>query len=223
MTESGYTHISMVLDRSGSMSSIINDTIGGFNTFLGEQKKQEGKCTLSLMQFDDKHEQLETFKDIQEVKELDSKVYVPRGSTALLDAIGTTIAVTKEEIEKMNEKDRPDKVLFVISTDGEENASREYDLKQINELITKYTEENKWQFIFLGANQDAIQSGNRMGFISTNSMTYTANDKGIDSMYKTLSRKAGKLRGLHTNASVVELEDAVAFDAADRLEQENAK
>jgi len=129
----GYIHIAVILDRTGSMESIRDDTIGGFNAFLNEQKQQPGKATLTLVQFDsqDPYEVIHQVKTIQEVSELTRETYVPRASTPLLDAIGRGINDLEKSVADMKEGDRPSKVVFVVITDGQENASREFRRDQI--------------------------------------------------------------------------------------------
>jgi uncharacterized protein YegL len=173
-----YTHISFVLDRSGSMQSMLNDAIGGFNAFLAEQQAFPGEATFTLAQFDNIYELIYPFANLQDVKPLTKETFVPRGSTALLDAIGKCIIETGKHLAATPEPARPEKVLFVILTDGEENSSREFDLHKINELITHQQDVYQWQFIFLAANQDAIASASRLGIDMARGavMGYTSQD-----------------------------------------------
>ncbi len=173
-----YTHISFVLDRSGSMQSMVNDAIGGFNAFLAEQQAFPGEATFTLAQFDNIYELLYPFANIQDVKPLTKETFVPRGSTALLDAIGKCVNETGKHLAATPEPARPEKVLFVILTDGEENSSREFNHHQINDMITQQQNVYKWQFIFLAANQDAIASASRLGIDTTGGavMGYTSQD-----------------------------------------------
>jgi len=194
-----YTHISLVLDRSGSMSTVRDDTIGGFNTFLKDQRDLDDKCTFSMIQFDTEYEILYTFIEVKEVPELNNKTFVPRGGTALLDAIGQTVIATGNELSKMKEEDRPSKVLFVILTDGEENSSREYTKEKINEMIKHQEDVYKWKFIFLAANQDAIQVGNIIGTKSGNSLSIAASSKGVGATYSTISTKLKSFRGMSSD------------------------
>ena len=192
--DNNYTHISIVLDRSGSMDSIKKDTIGGFNTFLKAQKEAPGKATLSLIRFDNFYEPVYEMVEIQSVKDLDSSNFVPRGSTALLDAIGQTINDTGAKLNAMAEDKKPSKVLFVIITDGEENSSREFTKDQINKMITEQRETWKWEFVFLAATQDAIQTGIDYGIGVRNSMSYQATGKGTQAMYATLNANTTSYR-----------------------------
>src|SRR3990167_396194 len=169
--KSGYTHIAIVLDRSGSMQSCIADTIGGFNAFIEEQKKVPGEATLTLVQFDDAYEWVQAglpLKDIPALK------FEPRGSTALLDAIGKTINDQGLWLSVKHEHDRPEKVIFVIITDGHENASREFTRDKIFQLIRQQESQYQWQFVFIGANQDAIAAGAQIGVYSDSALTYDA-------------------------------------------------
>lgn len=164
------TDITVILDRSGSMSSVKNDTEGGFDQFVIDQKKVPGKAVLTLVQFDDRYDLVYESKDLSEVRPLQLE---PRGSTALLDAIGKTIQNTGERLRRMKEKDRPGKVIFVILTDGEENASVEYNRTKINEMITHQTEKYSWNFVFLGSNIDAIKEARFLGINVNSALNYS--------------------------------------------------
>lgn len=183
----GYTDITVALDRSGSMEIIKDDTIGGFNQFLSDQKAVPGDATITLAQFDDQYEVVYSASDIQSVKALDSLTFVPRGSTALYDAIGRTIIDTGKRLEAMPEDARPGKVIFVIVTDGQENASKEFRVDKISEMIGHQKTKYSWEFVFLGANQDAIFTAKNIGISAANAMTYAANSKGVHAVYATIS------------------------------------
>lgn len=186
------TDITIVLDRSGSMSTIRDDTIGGFNSFLKDQKETDEGDRLTLVQFDTVYETVHDNIPLSEVPELGTETFVPRGGTALLDALGRTINDTGARLAKLDEKDRPNKVIFVIITDGEENSSREFagpnGHKQIMEMIQHQTEKYSWQFMYIGANQDAIQVGNALGISAGSSMSYAASTVGTQNTWKGLSR-----------------------------------
>lgn len=198
-----HTHIAIVLDRSGSMSSCADDTKGGFDTFVADQKKAVGTATLTLAQFDNEYEVIHSAKNIQEVPPL---VFIPRGGTALLDAIGKTIATTGEALAALPEDERPERVAFVIITDGHENASKEFKREKIMEMIKHQTENYKWEFVFLGANQDAIQAGASMGIHGMNSMTYDAKNTG--QAYVSMS---SNMRSMRSRATAT-----MSFSAEDR-------
>lgn len=157
---SDLTDITLIVDRSGSMSSCLTDAQGGINTFIEDQKKQPGEAIFSLLQFDTEYEW--KWKGIP-IKDAAEYVLEPRGLTALLDAVGRAIAETGERLKKMEEKDRPGLVVIAIVTDGEENSSKEYKKKQIKEMITLQKDTYKWQFTFLGANQDAFAEAGGIG------------------------------------------------------------
>ena len=180
----GYTHIQVLLDRSGSMQSILNDTIGGFKNFLTEQQKAEGTATIGLDQFDTYFEEVYSCLNIQEVHDL---VLAPRGGTALYDAIGLSIIKTGSLLGELPEDERPSLVLFLIITDGEENSSREYTQEMVAGLIKRQTDEWKWAFHFLAANQDAFKTGGGMHVNSSTTMTYAATSGGTQSAYSGLS------------------------------------
>jgi len=183
----GYTHISVIIDKSGSMANTQTDTIGGFNTFLKEQQDIEGTGTLTLIQFDDRYEVHENMSPLSGAVSLNKKTYAPRGSTALLDAIGKTINLTEGNLKEMKKKDYPEKVIFLIITDGEENASREFKKSNISEMIKRHEEEDEWDFVFIGANMDAIAEGGSMGLRAFNTANYDASSAGTQHLYCSVS------------------------------------
>jgi len=183
----GLTEIVCILDRSGSMSHLTTDTIGGFNTFLKEQKEVEGEARLSLVLFDDEYDLLFDHVDIQSVEELTDKTYFARGNTALFDAIGRTINAVGERLKKTEEDERPEKVIFVITTDGHENASTEFTEKsQIKDMIDHQEEKYSWEFIYMGANQDAIAEGSTFGIKAGRAMNFIADSEGVGSSYQVM-------------------------------------
>jgi Mg-chelatase subunit ChlD len=164
-----YSEVVCIIDRSGSMISIRQDAIGGFNTFLDEQRKGEGRTALTLVQFDNKYEVMYESTPIDEVEDLTDKTFKPRGTTALLDAIGRTI---KDTIARLGgSHDRPRSVVFAIVTDGQENSSVEYNRDQIKELI-QGQEAAGWHFFFLAANQDAFAEATAMGIPRMNTTNW---------------------------------------------------
>ena len=186
MTKPNFIEIVVVLDRSGSMGTVRLDTIGGFNTFVSDQKLNAvGEIKLSLIQFDDQYEVVYNGKQITDVPPLTEETFVPRGMTALLDAVGKSINAVGDRLAKTPEVERPSLVVFVILTDGQENASKEFKLEQVKEMITHQKEKYGWQFVFLGADQDAFQAA-QMGLSANSTYNYTsANTIGT---YTTLSR-----------------------------------
>lgn len=191
MPNKDYTHITLVVDRSGSMAGTAKDAQGGLNTLIQEQSKLPGKCTVTLVQFDDQYEVVHDQVPINSVGEYRLR---PRGGTALLDAIGKGINSTGEALSKMKEEDRPGLVLFVIVTDGDENSSKEFDNKKIREMIKLQEEVYKWQFNYIGANQDAFSVASRMGMSMSGVANYVANSKGTQEVYTSASLKVGRMR-----------------------------
>lgn len=182
-----YTKIICVLDKSGSMSSIIDDSIGGFNSFLKSQKELDGNATMRIHMFDSDYETVVNDKDIQDIEELTRKTYVPGSSTALYDAIGFTIYDELNWLGSTKNEERPEKTLFIILTDGQENSSRKFKKNQIKELIEECRKELNWEFIYLGANQDACFVAESMGMSRGNSYTYDYSSKGTTDAYSTLN------------------------------------
>jgi len=183
-----FTDITIVLDRSGSMQAVADDTIGGFNRFLLDQKQAPGDGVLTLVQFDHEYEFVHKAKPLAEVPALSRQTFVPRGQTALLDAIGRTLNDTFDRLAKTDESQLPDSVIFVILTDGHENASREFSRETVFKQITERQEKQRWRFVFLGANQDAIETGERLGIDRRSSLSYAANANGTRASLKSLSR-----------------------------------
>ncbi len=179
--------IVVVLDRSGSMAAAIDDTIGGFNGFLEEQKRAEGLARLTLTRFDHEYEIVYEREDIARVPPLDRSTYVPRGNTALLDAIGRTIGALGARIAADAEAERPWKVVFVILTDGQENASREFTRSRILEMIREKEQEAGWEFVFLGANQDAIAEARSIGIAADKAASWTSSKAAYEMYSKKLS------------------------------------
>lgn len=187
------TKIICILDRSGSMSSILSDAIGGFNAFLKEQKQIEGEATMDVLLFDNKFNKVVSNVDIQKVKELTDKTYTAGNTTALYDAIGMSI---DNELDFLAEdpKNRSDKTLCVILTDGMENASHCYNKNKIKMMISEMEEKFKWNFIFLAANQDAVLTADGLGITAGNSVNFDATSDGINVAYKTMSRATSYYR-----------------------------
>lgn len=172
MTDSNYTHLLTVVDRSGSMAPVAKDMIGGLNNFFAEQAEGEGKCLVDYSQFDTVYEQAFTDVPVSEAK----AVLTPRGGTALLDAIGQSVTDLGEKLAAMPESERPGTVIVVVVTDGEENSSTEWKPEAVKALIKNQEDKYNWRFTFLGANIDAVSVGSLYGFGAGSSLTYnTAN------------------------------------------------
>lgn len=182
-----------ILDRSGSMGGLESDTIGGYNSMLSKQKKEKtGKVSVTTVLFDDQYELLYNQVPIEKVSPMTEKEYYVRGSTALLDAIGKTVMQVKANQDK---KEIKDKVLFVIITDGMENASREYRADQIKKLIEERKEKNNWEFLFLGANIDAIGAAKDIGIDSSRAVRFKSDKKGTAKNYEVLNEAIKEIRG----------------------------
>lgn len=193
--ENNSTQIVCILDRSGSMRKIIDDAIGGFNSFLEKQKKLDEPATMTVALFDDQYELLYDNIDINKVDEMTSNVWSPRGLTALYDAIGKTINTVRDKHKKLPKNQRPSKVLVAIVTDGLENDSKEYTKKDINKL-TKEMQKKDWQFIYLAANQDAFAEGVSIGVSAGNTLNYKNTKKGNKVMFDTLASTTAMYRGM---------------------------
>ena len=187
------TELVFILDRSGSMGGLESDTIGGFNSLLEKQKKVEGKCNLTTVLFDHDYELLHDRINIQAVSPLTEKDYYVRGSTALLDAVGRTISKIEHVQETTAEEYRAGKVMFVIITDGMENASREYTTKKVKSMI-EAEKEKGWEFVFLGANMDAISVAAGFGIAADRAVTYRADAAGTKLNYDVVSDTVACLR-----------------------------
>ena len=182
-----------ILDRSGSMGGLESDTIGGYNSMLSKQKKEKtGKVSVTTVLFDDQYELLYNQVPIEKVSPMTEEEYYVRGSTALLDAIGKTVMQVKANQDK---KEIKDKVLFVIITDGMENASREYRAEQIKKLIEERKEKDNWEFLFLGANIDAIGAAKDLGIDSSRAVRFKSDKKGTAKNYEVLNEAIKEIRG----------------------------
>lgn len=186
--------IAFVLDRSGSMGPLREQAIAGFNHFLADQNAQPGDARLTLVLFDYEYLVPVDARPLQDVAALDTTTYVPRGSTALLDAIGTTIDRLGQRLAATSAEERPGRVIVAILTDGEENASTRYDWPAIAARIRHQSEKYKWQFLFLGANQDAIATASKMNIDSSNAATFEASGSGLAASARALSRRTSAVR-----------------------------
>ena len=181
------TELVFILDRSGSMSGLESDTIGGFNAMLKKQKEEPGDALVTTVLFDDVMELLHDRYDIKKVNPVTEKEYFVRGSTALLDAIGKTIHRLGNVQKYAAESLKADKVIVVITTDGMENASNEYSYKRVQEMITRQKEKYGWEFIFLGANIDAIATAARFGIDADHTSNYHADTVGMANTFDAMN------------------------------------
>lgn len=213
MTRADFTDITLVLDRSGSMNTVKAATIEAFNGFLNSQRTGAGEARMTLVQFDDQFEVVFQAQPLDKAPELTNETFQPRGSTALLDAMGKTMVATGQRLSDMPEAERPGAVLFVTLTDGEENASHEYDLTRINAMIAEQRDKYSWQFVFLAANQDAIATAAKMGIGAGQSLTMSASPAGVAASLAALDRHTHSARAARA-AGVMPA--AFAFDESDR-------
>lgn len=189
-----YSDISAIIDRSGSMNSMKDEAIGAFNAFLEEQKKVPGEATLSLVLFDHEYLKLYEAKPLQEAEPLTFETYQPRGTTALLDAVGRTIDDTGSRLAALPEAERPEQVIVCILTDGLENASGDYSHERVAKLIKQQRETYSWQFVFLAANQDAFKAGAQLNIDASTTFNFPASKAGTVQAFADMSRSVTKLR-----------------------------
>ena len=188
------TELVFILDRSGSMSGLEDDTIGGFNSLIEKQKGEAGEALVSAVLFDGRQEVLYDRVPIQKVEKMTREQYYVRGNTALLDAIGGAIHHIGNVHKYAREEDRPGKTLFIITTDGMENSSRAYSYAEVKKMVEREQQEYGWEFLFLGANIDAIGTANRFGIRRTNAVNFENDSAGIQLNYETLSRTVSRFR-----------------------------
>ena len=188
------TELVFILDRSGSMGGLESDTIGGFNSMLVKQQAEPGECRITTVLFDDKFEVLHDRIDIKAVSKITEKEYFVRGSTALLDAVGKTIQKIGSVQKNTANEYRAGKVLFIITTDGLENSSREFSYEKIKSMIGRQKSKYGWEFIFLGANIDAVDVANRFGVAKNRAQNYHNDSKGIELNYSVLSQTVTRFR-----------------------------
>jgi hypothetical protein len=214
MTDLNLTHLYFLLDRSGSMQSIVDDTVGGFDAFIAEQRKSGGECKVTLAQFDDAYEEVYADRPIADVPSL---VLQPRGTTALLDSIGRLIGEAGQRLAVLPEDRRPGTVVVGIMTDGMENASREWSHPRVKALIEQQTRDYQWQFLYLGADQDAIEVGASIGVAPANSVTY-GRGKVRQAMAATAANVSAYRSAKMAGAPEAEAAGLMAFSPAQRDE-----
>ena len=208
------TELVFILDKSGSMGGLEKDTIGGFNSMLAKQKAETGQCRVTTVLFDNRYTLLHDRIDIRAVSPITEKEYFVGGSTALLDAIGRTIGKIADVQRSTAEDYRAEKVIFIIITDGEENSSREFSADAVRKLIGKEKARYGWEFLFLGANIDAVETAGRFGIGADRAAEYVPDARGTALNYAVMSeavsefRSSGKLSTRHL--------DRIREDRADR-------
>ena len=188
------TEIVFILDRSGSMAGLEDDTIGGFNAMIEKQKRESGEALVSTVLFDNDSEVIHDRVDIQKIEPMTRNEYYVRGCTALLDVVGAAIHHIGNVHKYAREEDRPEKTLFVITTDGMENASRKYSYDRLKAMIERQKEKYGWEFLFLGANIDAAKEAARFGIGADRAANYHADSKGTNVIYETVSEAITQVR-----------------------------
>ncbi len=201
----GLTELVMILDRSGSMSGLEADTIGGFNGMIEKQRKEEGEAFVSVVLFDDRQEVLYDRVDIQKVEPMNDSQYYVRGCTALLDAVGGAIRHIGNIHKYAREEDVPEKTIFIITTDGMENASREFSYDKVRKMIERQKEKYHWEFLFLGANIDAVAEAARFGINSHHAVNFENDRAGTRLNYQVLSNAVGCARKASSAEAMAEM------------------
>lgn len=187
------TSIAVILDASGSMASLSKDTIGSFNTFLREQKAVPGEAVLTLALFSDRYELIHDSATLNDVPELTEANYKCSGSTALLDAIGKTVDTMGRKLASMKEEERASKILVMILTDGEENASTEYKHAKIKEMVSHQQDVYKWEFVFIGANIDSFATGTSMGVSGGHTYSYSSIPGSVNGMHAVFTNSSNSV------------------------------
>lgn len=216
----GLTELVFILDRSGSMSGLEEDTIGGFNAMIATQKKEDGEALISTVLFDDKMVVLHDRLTIQKVEPMTAKQYVVRGCTALLDAVGGAIQHIGTVQKYAREEDRPEKTVFIITTDGMENSSRQYTYNQVKDMVERQKKMHGWEFLFLGANIDAIEVAGRFGIQPSRAVEYECDSEGTQLNYQVLNETVSKMRMSKCAADMSALLDEEDCFAAIREDHE---
>ena len=216
MTDQNLTHLYFLLDRSGSMASIRSETEAGFNAFIAEQRTAPGRCLVTLAQFDDHYEEVYAARPVNEVPPLH---LAPRGTTALLDSIGRLVTTAGERLAALPEHDRPGTVIVGIMTDGHENASHEWGFGAVRALIEQQTTIYSWDFLYMGADQDAIEVGAQLGVSREQSLTYDRHRVG--SAYASALGNISAMRAARAaGASPAAAREKLAFTEAQRADAE---
>ena len=212
----GLTEIVFILDRSGSMGGLENDTIGGYNSMIAKQKEEEGEALISTVLFDNQTEVLHDRVSLDKVEPITDKEYYVRGSTALLDAVGGAIRHIGNIHKYARPEDVPEKTLFIITTDGMENASKRYDYRRVKKMVEHQKAKYHWEFIFLGANIDAIEVAGRFGVSASHAVRYECDSVGTALNFNVMSKMISSVRECGSAYAMEEL-----LDNADMLSEIN--
>ena len=194
MMGKGLTELVFILDRSGSMSGLEADTIGGFNSLIAKQKKEEGTALISTVLFDDQAEVLYDRISLDRIEPMNDRQYYVRGCTALLDALGGAIHHIGNVHKYAREEDRPAKTIFIITTDGMENSSHRYTYDKVKKMVERQRDRYGWEFLFLGANIDAIEVAGRFGVQANRAVNYECDSEGTQLNYEVLSKAVSRVR-----------------------------
>ena len=210
----GLTEIVFILDRSGSMGGLENDTIGGYNSMIAKQKTEEGEAIISTVLFDNETEVLHDRVPLAKVEPITEKEYFVRGSTALLDAVGGAIHHIGNVHKYAREEDVPEKTLFIITTDGMENSSRQYSYDKVKKMVERQKEKYHWEFIFLGANIDAVSVANKFGVYRSRAVRYECDSVGTALNYEVMGKMVACARSAKSAKAMEE-----AFDSDEMLSE----
>lgn len=209
----GLTEIVFILDRSGSMRGLEGDTIGGYNSMIDKQKTEKGEALISTILFDGQTEVLHDRIPLDKVEPITEKEYYVRGSTALLDAIGGAIHHIGNIHKYAREEDVPEKTLFIITTDGMENSSRQYSYDKVKKMVEKQKKKHNWEFIFLGANIDAVSVADRFGVDKSRAVTYECDSAGTALNYQVMGKMVSCARAACSAEAM-----GAAFDSEEMLD-----
>lgn len=196
------TEIVFILDKSGSMEHLTDDTIGGYNAYIKSQQEEEGEAYLTTVLFSHEHYYLHDHVNIKDVQPITRSEYFTSGCTALLDTIGDTIARVGYRLSNTPEEERPSHVIFVITTDGYENASQEYTRDQVKKMIQHQQEKYSWEFLFLGAGIDAYQEAESIGIGGLHAMSVTPDSLGTANVYCSVANASKSIRNACTTDSL---------------------
>lgn len=207
------TELVFILDRSGSMAGLESDTIGGFNSMIEKQRKEDGECFVSTVLFDNESEVLHDRLKLGDIPKMTDEDYTVRGCTALIDALGGAIHHIGNIHKYARPEDVPAHTMFIITTDGQENASRHYTSERVKKMIERKKEEYGWEFLFIGANIDAVETAAKYGINKDRAVNYNADGKGTHILYESVSKAVCSMRNC----------DAVCEDWSDELNADYQK